>query len=430
MTMERPMVRGELHYGRMAVRLLAAACALLALALPSAALAQVRKTATLSDPQSTSFDNFGSSVAVSGSTMVVGARHYAGSGVAYAYVNSAGQWKLQATLQDPNPADGDDFGGSVVISGNTVVISSNDNVYVFERSGVTWTLQSTLNVPAGCSTVGSDVPAPDGQALAISGSTLVVGGVCEPSSGPNEDEGAAYVYRESGGQWTLTTVLNDPHGTAGDSFGSSVAISGNTLMVGAYEYPANRGEGAMYMYEQSNGHWDFRTVFKDPHAADEDWFGSAVAISGTVLVVSAEEYPGGDGEGRTYVWDESGGHWRFRAVLKDPHAHTIDSFGSSLAISGTALVIGADGYPDGFPGAAYLYTLASGREEFRTVIKDPQDRDYDYFGSSVALSGSTLAIGAYDTQNSGYPGGSGPGDGATYPAQADGKGNAYVYTGA
>ena len=430
MTTERQLVGTELPWARMAISLLAVGCGLVALAFPSAALAQVRKTATLSDPQSASSDNFGSAVSVSGNTMVVGARHYGGLGVAYVYVNSDDQWKTQATLQDPNPASDDDFGGSVAISGNTVVVSSSEDVYVFDRSGVTWQLQNTLDVPAGCSTVGSDIPAPDGDALALSGSTLVVGAACSPSSGPSEDEGAAYVYGESGGQWTLKTVLNDPHGTGGDSFGSSLAISGNTLVVGAYDYPSYHGEGATYMYEQSNGHWDFRTVFKDPHGADEDWFGSAVAISGTALVVSADEYPAGDGEGRTYVWDESGGHWRFRAVLKDPHAHTIDSFGSSLAIAGTALVIGADGYPDGFPGAAYFFKLASGHWEFRAVVKDPRDRVYDYFGSSVALSGSTQAIGAYDTQNSGYPGGSEPGDGATYPAQADGVGAAYVYTGA
>ena len=202
-------------------------------------------------------DRFGSAVAISGDTVVVGIP-IREEGEAYVFVRSGGTWSEQAHLKASNPDRGDSFGSSVAISGDTLVVGApgedsaatgiggdqNDNdaresgaAYVFVRTGSTWSQQAYLKA--------SNTEAEDsfGESVAVSGDTVIVGAPTEGSDatgidGPQdnnnaEGSGAAYVFVRTGSTWSQQIYLKASNTGTGDHFGESVAISGNTLVVGA-----------------------------------------------------------------------------------------------------------------------------------------------------------------------------------------------------
>jgi uncharacterized repeat protein (TIGR02543 family) len=385
-------------------------------------------------------DNFGISVAVSGDTVVVGAAPEAsnatgvngdqannsawGSGAAYVFVRSGTTWTQQAYLKASNTGADDSFGTSVAVSGNTVVVgarseSSNatgvngnqaDNsalysgaAYVFVRSGTTWTQQAYLKA--------SNTGAGDqfGRSVAISGDTVVVGAFVEASSeiGVNGDEannlalgsGAAYVFVRSGITWTQQAYLKASNTGAYDLFGTSVAVSGDTVVVGAYGEDSNAtgvngdqannsapGSGAAYVFVRSETTWSQQAYLKSSNTGDEDNFGISVAVSGDSVVAGARlEDSSGTGangnqadnsapnSGAAYVFVRSGTTWTQQAYLKASNTGTDDLFGTSVAVSGNTVVVGARGEPSNatgvngnqadnsvqISGAAYLYSLVS-----------------------------------------------------------------------
>jgi nucleoside-specific outer membrane channel protein Tsx len=187
-------------------------------------------------------DSFGWSVAVSGSTAVVGAYFKNHStGAAYVFVRSGTIWSQQAELTASDGARQDSFGWSVAVSGSSAVVgaySRNSNegaAYVFVRSGTIWSQQAELTASDGAS---GDF---FGYSVAISGSAAVVG-----AQGKNSFTGAAYVFVRSGTIWSQKAKLTASDGASGDSFGHSVAISRSTAVAGAYAH--NSSAGAAYAF--------------------------------------------------------------------------------------------------------------------------------------------------------------------------------------
>jgi hypothetical protein len=225
-------------------------------------------------------DYFGSSVAVSGDTLVVGARHEGSnaigingnqsnnnatdSGAVYVFVRSGTNWSQQAYLKASNTGPGDEFGWFVAISGDTIVVAapfedsnttgvngdqSNNNatdsgaVYVFVRSGTNWSQQAYLKA--------SNTGASDyfGWSVAVSGDMVVVGAPGEDSNarGVNGNQsnnslsfaGAAYVFVRSGTDWSQQAYLKASNPDALDDFGASAAVSGDTVVVGTYNESSN-----------------------------------------------------------------------------------------------------------------------------------------------------------------------------------------------
>jgi hypothetical protein len=210
-------------------------------------------------------DSFGQAVAVSGDTIVVGARTAGGTGAAYVYVREGTDWTEQARLKASNAGTDDWFGQFVAIDGDTVVVGAlfedseatgvngdeNNNrasdsgaAYVFVREGMTWSQQAYLkasNTEAGDSFV----------AVAVSGDTIVVGATSEASSarGVNGDQGdnralysgAAYLFEREGTTWSQTAYLKASNSSSDDGFGMP-AVSGDTVVIGAPgESSASRG---------------------------------------------------------------------------------------------------------------------------------------------------------------------------------------------
>ena len=308
-----------------------------------------RRQAVLADPRRDAGDEFGYSAAVSGKTAVIGAwasENHAGA--AYIYARSGSTWRRQAALADPRGTSNDAFGYSVAVSGTTVMIGSfgAGTVSVYARSGSAWRLRDTLSGPAGSSTFGA--------ATALSATTAVIG-----AWGTNDQAGAADIYVRSGSTWRRQATLN-PTGASPDHFGSSVAVSGNTVVIGA---PV--GVGTASVYVRSGSTWRRRATLgahaSDPRRRDlrrdrlgvdlprvggrGRHFGWSVAVSGTSsgTRVLAGAPSTGSACGAAYEFVRSGRHWRKRATVVEPRCSAADNVGYSVALAGRLAVIGEPG---------------------------------------------------------------------------------------
>jgi hypothetical protein len=341
--------------------------------------------AELADPGGVADDYFGGSVAISGSTAVVGAEGSDSSaGAAYVFTRSGTTWSKQAELTASNGASADEFGGSVAISGSTVVVGASGHdsdsgaAYVFTRSGTTWSQQATLADPVG--TDGDSF----GSSVAITGSTAVIG-----APGTGTGTGAAYVFTRSGTTWSQQATLADPGATAGDSFGSSVAITGSTAVIGAPG--TSTGTGAAYVFTRSGTTWPQQATLADPGATAGDSFGSSVATSGSTAVIGA---PGTSSAGAAYVFTRSGATWSRQATLADPGGTgSGDDFGLSVATSGTTTVVAAP-YATSGMGTAYVFIRAGTAWSREAQLTASDGGGGDLFGSSVATTGSTAVAGS------------------------------------
>jgi hypothetical protein len=230
---------------------------------------QTELTAPVHSPVS---DDLGWSVALSGSTAVVGdPRNNSFTGAAFVFLRSGTTWFRQAKLTAPAHGFAQFLGTSVAVSGTTVVAGAPDSeaAYVFVRSGTTWSQQAKLTGPGGF-----------GASVALSGLTAVVGSPAE-----NSGAGAAYVFTRSGTTWSQQAKLTAADGAADDSFGSSVALSGSTAVAGAPGKNANAG--AAYVFTRSGTTWSQQAKLTAAHGAANDNFGNSVALYGATAVAGA-----------------------------------------------------------------------------------------------------------------------------------------------
>lgn len=420
-------------------------------------------------------DQFGYSLAVSGNTVAVGAfgeasnatgvngnqtnNSAAASGAVYVFVRNAGVWSQQAYLKASNTGTNDQFGFSVSLSGDTLVVGAlgedsnatgvNGNqadnsaldsgaVYVFVRSGGTWSQQAYLKASNTNSLDGL------GYSVAISGDTLVAGAIGEGSNatGVNGNQldnsltnaGAAYVFTRSGTTWSQQAYLKASNTDGFDQFGYAVAFSNDTVVVGAYLEDSNatgvNGDGsnnsagdagAAYVFLRSAGTWTQQAYLKASNTNAGDTFGNAVAVSGDTIAIGANfedsSSTGVNGvqtdnsfvnAGAVYVFVRSAGVWTQQAYLKASNTDAGDLFGYSVSLSVDRLAVGAFGEASnatGFngnqasntslnAGAVYLFTRSGTVWSQQTYIKASNTDAGDFFGVSVGLSGDLLAVGA------------------------------------
>jgi uncharacterized repeat protein (TIGR01451 family) len=351
-------------------------------------------------------DDFGVSVAVSGSTAVIGAQfHKVGSnthqGVAYVFARSGMTWGQQAELSASDGAANDHFGYYVAISGDTAVIgapdrnSSRGEAYVFVKPAGGWASgHETAKLTASDGAAGDDF----GYSVAISGDSAIIG-----AKGHNSNQGEAYVFVKPAGGWasgTETARLTASDGGADDGLGISVAISGNTAVVGADGH--NLGQGEAYVFLKPAGGWATGHETAKLTASDgvsSDGFGQSVAISGNTVVVGAYAY--NSNQGKAYVFVKPAGGWvtgTERAKLTASDGASDNYFGASVAISGDTAVVGAFAYSFD-EGNAYVFVKpaggwASGTENYQLSASDGVGNDY--FGYSVAISAEAAVVGAFN----------------------------------
>ncbi|MFZ5797427.1 MAG: hypothetical protein C4563_06890 [Desulfobulbus sp.] len=356
-------------------------------------------------------DWFGLSVAISGDTVVIGTYNNSITPV-YVFTKLSSGWTdmtQTAKLTASDGTAGDFFGSSVAISGDTIVVgakfdnSSTGSAYVFTKPGSGWTdMTQTAKLTA------SDGEAGDwfGFSVGISGDTVVAG-----ATNHNSFTGSAYVFTKPGSGWadmTQTAKLTasdgegDPIG-GGDQFGYSVAISGETVVVGAIldDGPA-ADSGSAYIFTKPGSGWVDMTQSAKLTANDSealDYFGATVSISGDTIVVGA--YGDNTSTGSAYVFAKPGSGWANMtqtAKLTASDGSIVDRLGYSLAISGDMIVVGALVGDENSTGYAYVFRKP-GRDwvdmtetlKLATIDK----AIYNYFGASVAINSDTIVVGAY-----------------------------------
>jgi hypothetical protein len=378
------------------------AAALILLAGGPAVAAEHKLTA--SDAAAT--DYFGRSVSISGDTAVIGAYWDddggTDSGSAYVFTRASdGTWTQHQKLTASDAAAGDNFGISVSVSGDTAVIGAwgdNDggtdsgSAYVFTRSSDgTWTEQAKLTA--------SDAAADDyfGTSVSVSGDTAVIGAEWDDDGGTNS--GSAYVFTRSGTTWTEQQKLTASDAAAYDSFGTSVSVSGDTAVIGAYgDDDGGSRSGSTYVFTRSGTTWTQQAKLTASDAAADDYFGTSVSVSGDTAVIGAYwDDDGGTSSGSAYVFTRSGTTWTEQQKLTASDAVAYDYFGYSVSVSGDTAVIGAYYDDDGgsASGSAYVFTRSlDGTWTQQQKLTASDAAAGDYFGYSVSVSGDTALIGA------------------------------------
>jgi len=343
-------------------------------------------------------DELGESVAVEGDIAIIGVPddddHGLSSGSAYVFTRTGGVWIEEVKLLPADGAAHDEFGLSVALDGDTAIIgarldddngTSSGSAYVFTRTGSEWTAQSKL-LPA-------DGTAGDffGASIALDGDTVVIGA---PGDGENGfQSGSAYVFTRTGNMWVEQAKLLPADGEFFDQFGLSVAVERDTAVIGVNGDDDNGSRsGSARVYVRTGGVWAEQAQLRAADGAAHDEFGSSVAVGGdTALIGAPLDDDNGVSSGSAYVFSRKSGAWTERAKLLPSDGEAYDTFGNSIALSGSAAVIGALG--DEHAGSAYLFTRTLG-------VWTEQEKaagDWDgplRFGWSIALHAATAVIGA------------------------------------
>jgi FG-GAP repeat len=319
------------------------------------------------------FLQFGHVVSLSGPTALVGA-----ASAAYVYTRSNTSWQQQAKLVGSDPASY--WGESVSLSGLTAVIGARGNievagavqVFVGDGDG-SWSEQAQLSAPVAA---GDD---DFGRALVVDGDTLFVG-----APGTADETGVVYVFSRDGAAWGLTQEIMASDAAQGAAFGWALGVDDDALVVGA---PA---AAAAYQFEREGAVWVERAKLEA--GTPSGGFGSAVAIWGaTVLIGAPWEGPLNHGAVRAYVDDGNG--WALQAKLVADPALSGSAFGRTLGLSGDIAAISVDmAVPEDDAAIAYAFER-DGTNWYGNALK-PIDADATSFGSSVAIDGATIMIGA------------------------------------
>jgi len=270
----------------------------------------------------------------------------------------------------------------------------------------------------------------------LSGDTLAVSLHNEDSYSLGDNHGAVEIYERTGSIWAFSTTLNSSNAEAGDTFGYAIDLSNDTLVVSARHEDSNAtgvnadesnndmaASGAVYVFVKTTGVWSQQAYIKASNTDIADIFGSSVAISGDILVVGAayEESSStginqdesdnslGSGAGAVYVFERNTGVWVQQAYIKASNTNEYDQFGSKVAVSGETIAVSArrerssatgiggiqtDNSAD-YSGATYIFNRdVDDNWSQSAYIKASNTEQEDYFGSGIALGADTLFVGA------------------------------------
>ena len=267
------------------------------------------------------------------------------------------EWKSELKITASDGAAGDLFGRSVSISGDYAVTgaqtdddngSESGSAYVFKRGDTSWAEEAKLLASDGV------VADSFGGSVSISGDYVVVGAQTDDDNG--SESGSAYVFKRTGTSWAEEAKLLASDGTAGDKFGNSVSISGDYAVMGADEDELNGfHSGSAYVFKRSGTSWAQEAKFSD--GSVEDHFGGSVSISGDYAVVAAVGYLNSSYQGSALVYKRTGTSWAREVRLLASDGAEGHLFGGSVSISGDYAVAGAPGDDDNGSesGSAYLF---------------------------------------------------------------------------
>jgi len=366
-------------------------------------------------------DRMGHAVAVSGNTAVVGAPlanegAFSDAGSAYVYVRDGSAWTEQAQLVPPTPSNGLVYGIAVAISGDTIAIGATQDdevsstnsgaVYVYTRSGISWSLQQRL--------IASDASAGAsfGRSITLDGNTLAVGAQLA-----NGGTGAAYVFTRSGSTWSEQQKLVGSDSAANDFFGDSIGLSGDRLVVGAprADLPGKADAGAAYAFLRASSGaapWSQQAKLLPSTSTADDNFGISVALSSDTIIVG-QPFLGtgvGSNKGAASIYVESAGTWSLQTTLTAADGLADDNFGRAVAISADLALVAANFADAGTTvnaGSAYLFKRSGSSWSQLDRLQASDKALNDLSGSAAALSiGNSLLGAPFDANGFGAEAGS------------------------
>lgn len=383
-------------------------------------------------------EQFGSAVAISGATAIIGATEDdSGRGAAYIFTRVGGIWiqKAKLTASDRAPSDG--FGECVAISGDTALVGAphdqetpsdmnQGSAYIFVKPASGWTdMTETAKLRS------SDGAMNDmfGDAVALSGDTALIG--APQHQGAHLYQGVAYIFNKPAGGWVTTNTfaakLFASDGAQSDIFGKAVALTGDTALIGAPgDDVTYNDQGSAYIFVRPAGGWISSNAFAKKltgtYQMTNDHFGSSVALSGDTAIVSA---PQADvivfvvalaDIGMAYAYTRPAGGWTATvaspAELIPNDIQAGDQYGTSVAVYGDIALVGAADKADGC--AAYAFVRPKGGSwddihgESQKIFASDRIVVDDRFGAAVAVSADTALVGnnidyaTYDYQGSAY----------------------------
>jgi hypothetical protein len=333
----------------------------------------------------TAEDFFGHSVSLSWDTALIGAagvdKNGFDSGSVYVFTRHGTTWTQQAKLIASDSTAGDHFGWSVSLSDDTALIGavnddSNGNysgsAYIFTRTGTTWTQQAKL--------IASDGTAGDhfGYVVALAGDTALIGAPFDDDNGGAS--GSVYVFTRTSTIWTQQAKLIASDSGAGDHFGWSVSLSDDTALIGAVGDDDNGVDsGSAYVFTRNGTTWIQQVKLHASDGAELDQFGCSVALAGdTTLIGAPFDDDNGNFSGSVYMFVQTGTSWIQQAKLLALDGAAEDRFGWRVSLWRDTALIGAVNDDDNGndSGSAYIFTKESGNQP-------------PVFGTPIPVNGST-----------------------------------------
>lgn len=351
-------------------------------------------------------DYLGNAIAISGNWAIfgvynktVGANQQ--QGAAYVYQRIGSTWTLKQMLTASDGSAEDYFGLNVALSGNLMVIGaryadgSNNRygmgaAYIFMLAGNNTWIQVQKLIP-------NDGQAHDnfGTSIAINGLSILIGAPGEYFTDTHTN-GAVYVFTWTGSGWEQQQKLTAPDGVPGGSFGVHLASSGSNLAASTIHNPfLNIPKGAVYLFQQSGGWWSYQQKLTSPYPSTHTDYGHDLSMSGMTLAVGGEVLMSGIDES-VYVYTLSGSTWELQQKVIAPD-NASWSFGVNIALEGNRLVVGCDYdviLSGDSHGSAYVFERSGTTWNLRQKLIAPDGQAEDDFGSGVAISGNTVIVGA------------------------------------
>jgi len=342
-------------------------------------------------------DNFGRAVSISGNYAIVGASHddvgaNTNQGSASIYQWDGTAWVLMQKITDATGAASDFFGISVSISGNYAIVgaygddvgpnTAQGSASIYQWNGTAWVLMNKITDATGAD---SDF---FGYSVSISGNYAIVGAYGDDVGG-NGSQGSASIYQWNGTAWVLMDKITDATGAAGDHFGYSVSISGSYAIVGAEsdDVGGNAGQGSASIYQRFISNWTLDQKITDASGEAGDLFGSSVSISGNYAIVGAysDNVGANASQGSASIYQRIGSTWELMQKITNATGEASDQFGSSVSISGNYAIVGAISDAVGgslSQGSAIIYQRIGMGWQKLQYITDPGGNSTDSMGES------------------------------------------------
>ena len=366
--------------------------------------------AKLSPSDANAGDGFGVSVAIDGNTAVVGSYQNDSNGIdcgaAYVYQHSGSNWTQSQKLTASDANTGDQFGRSVAIEGNTIVVGSyigdstepnSGSAYVFTRSGSVWSQWQKLTA------LDANTEDKFGCSVSIDNNTIVIG-----AYGDSSDTGSAYVFTRTGSTWNFQQKLTASDAIQGDLFGYSIAIDDNAILIGAHNNDNSdyQDVGSAYIFQRQDATWIEQNILRASDAKPADHFGYSVALDGNYACIGAYECDinKANDAGAAYVFKRTGDNWVEQQKLFDANDPCSgEDFGWSVAIENDTILTGCvnDSLGGKKTGSVFQFALVGPSWVQSDHIFPADANDDDKFGSSLALSGRNIIVGAPYNNSSG-----------------------------